>query len=61
KIKITYLPLWLRDFILFILRTFTGVKTYGPYEFLLSVLTMDMVGEKRGEYELERHFFELNV
>ena len=58
-VKITRLPLWLKDVILFLLRKFTRVSTYGPVEFLLAVLTMDMVAPAYGHHTLEEYFKEL--
>ncbi|HEY6976192.1 MAG TPA: SDR family oxidoreductase [Chitinophagaceae bacterium] len=59
-VKIRYIPLWLKDFILFLLRKFTHEYTYGPVEFLMTVLTMDMVAPKYGYHTLEKYFEELS-
>ncbi len=55
-LKITHVPLWVRDIALAGLRKFTSVKTYGPLEFFMNVLTMDMVAPKAGECRLETFF-----
>ncbi|PLX11497.1 MAG: NAD-dependent dehydratase, partial [Marinilabiliales bacterium] len=43
KVKISYMPEWLRKMILWFARTFTSSKTYGPMEFFFTVLSMDML------------------
>ncbi len=57
KVKVSYLPNWLRKIVLFFLRTFTSSKTYGPIEFFMTTLSMDMVAPKYGSKEL-KNFFE---
>lgn len=52
KPKITTIPVWVRNFILWFLRTFASEKTYGPYEFFLTTLTMDMVAPQHGRHHL---------
>lgn len=54
--KITHIPNWLQGTILFLLRSFTSSKTYGPVEFIMTVLTMDMVAPQYGDYTLEKFF-----
>jgi uncharacterized protein YbjT (DUF2867 family) len=54
-----FIPLWLKNFILFVLRKFTPVHTYGPIEFLMSVLTTDMVAPQYGTHSLKSYFEEL--
>lgn len=58
--KITHIPLWVRNVVLLLLRTFTSAKTYGPLEFFLTVMAMDMVGERYGGNHL-KDFFDENV
>lgn len=41
--KITHLPDWIRHCTLFLLRTFTSVKTYGPIEFFLTLMAEDNI------------------
>jgi uncharacterized protein YbjT (DUF2867 family) len=55
-VKISYIPIWLKKLILFLLRIFTPVRVYGPVEFLMTVLTMDMVAPTYGAYKLEDYF-----
>lgn len=56
KIKITHLPNWVSRFILSFLRTFTSSKTYGPIEFLITVLSMDMIAPAYGRQTLRAYF-----
>ena len=59
KAKISTLPIWMIRIILPLIRTFTSSKTYGPLEFMMSVMTMDVVGELYGKERLE-NFFQKN-
>ena len=58
KIKISRIPIWLRNFILATLRFFTSVKAYGPIEFFMTVLTMEMVAPAYGKHHLKDFFLE---
>ena len=58
-VSIRYIPVWAKNVILFLLRTFTSVRMYGPIEFLMTVLTMDMVVLQSGSRKLEKYFTEL--
>lgn len=58
KVKITCIPIWVKNIILFLLRTFTSVKMYGSIEFFMTVLTMDMVAPKYGTHTLKNYFRE---
>ena len=57
-VKISRIPIWLRNVILAMLRLFTSVKTYGPQEFFMTVLAMDMVAPPYGKYHLKKFFLE---
>ena len=57
KIKISRIPIWLKNFILMTLRLLTSVKTYGPIEFFMTVLTIEMVAPTYGKYHLRDFFF----
>ncbi|MGQ1891946.1 SDR family oxidoreductase [Thermophagus sp. OGC60D27] len=57
-IKIIHLPDWLRKFALWSVRTFTGPKTYGPIEFFLTTMAMDMQSPQYGIHKLEDFFNE---
>jgi uncharacterized protein YbjT (DUF2867 family) len=57
-VKISRIPIWLRNVILATLRLFTSVKTYGPQEFFMTVLAMDIVAPAYGKYHLKDFFLE---
>ncbi|MCA9931140.1 MAG: SDR family oxidoreductase [Anaerolineales bacterium] len=54
--KITHIPLWVKDVTVWLAKTFTSVKTYGPMEFFMTVLAMDMVAPMYGQHTLKAHF-----
>lgn len=56
-INIIHLPHWLRKSILWIMRTFTSSKTYGPIEFFLTLLAEDAIAPRYGSHRLS-HFFQ---
>jgi hypothetical protein len=56
--KIMYIPLWVKNVILFLIRNFSSVRFYGPIEFLLTVLTTNMVAPQYGEHTLEDYFLQ---
>jgi uncharacterized protein YbjT (DUF2867 family) len=58
KVKISHTPIPVKNVILFLMRRFTSVKTYGPLEFLMTVLTTDVVGTVYGKEELTSFFME---
>ena len=58
KPKITSIPNWVKNIMLFGLRIFTSAKTYGPYEFFMTALTTDMIGRHYGEERLSEFFRE---
>lgn len=60
-VKISRIPIWLRNAMLATLRVFTSVKTYGPLEFFMTVLAMDMVAPTYGKYHLKDFFLENNA
>lgn len=57
KTKIVHLPDWIRKFTLRVLRTCTSSKFYGPVEFFLTVMAIDMVGPQYGKHSLEDFFY----
>jgi len=59
KTKITCIPDWMRKFALTMIRTFTGSKFYGPIEFFLTVMAMDMIAPEYGKHTLEDFFTHL--
>jgi uncharacterized protein YbjT (DUF2867 family) len=59
KHKISYIPDWARTAILNTMRIFTGSKIYGPIEFFLTVMSMDMLAPEYGIFTLKDHFDKL--
>ena len=57
-IKIIHLPDWIRKFTLWTVRTFTSSKTYGPIEFFMTTMVMDMQAPQCGKLKLEDFFNE---
>lgn len=55
-IKIVHLPDWIRQFSLFLMRRFTSVKTYGPFEFFLSLMAQDNIAPRSGLHRLQQFF-----
>jgi len=58
--KITHIPDWVRITILKTVRLFTGSKVYGPVEFFLTVMAMDMLAPEYGKHTLKEYFTDLN-
>ena len=54
--KITCIPRKLVSMTIAAMRWLTPVKTYGPVQFLATVMTMDVVGERHGEQRLADYF-----
>jgi hypothetical protein len=54
--KITYVPDWMRAATLKLIRILTGSKTYGPIEFFLTAMAMDMLAPEYGQYTLKEYF-----
>ncbi len=52
KVKISHIPQWINKSLLFLVKLFTSSKTYGPVEFFMTVLTMDVTGPKYGKLGL---------
>lgn len=53
--KITYIPDWFRGFILQFVQLFLLQKVYGPIEFFLTVMAMNMIAPEHGKNTL--HYF----
>jgi hypothetical protein len=60
KPKITHIPDWVRVAILKLVRLLAGSKIYGPVEFFMTVMAMDMVAPEYGKHTLKEHFTNLN-
>ena len=57
-INILHLPDFLRKWILWILRTFTSEKTYGPIEFFLTIMAEDNIAPRYGHRQLKDFFLD---
>ena len=55
-IKISHLPDWTRRFTIWLLRTFTSSKKYGPIEFFLTAIADDNIANQFGNKKLEDFF-----
>ena len=60
KPKITHIPDWVRVAILKLIRLLTGSKVYGPVEFFMTVMAMDMLAPEYGKQTLKEYFTNLN-
>ena len=60
KKKVSHISDWIRVFVLKLIRMFTGSKTYGPIEFFLTVMAMDMIAPEYGSHTLKQYFNGLN-
>ena len=54
--NITHIPNWVRLAILKLIRLFSGSKVYGPIEFFMTVMAMDMVAPEYGRHTLKKYF-----
>jgi len=54
--KITCIPKFLVSATVGALRWLAPAKVYGPVQFMANVMTMDVIGQPRGERRLEDHF-----
>ena len=59
KAKIMHIPLWIRDLTLKLIRWFSSEKTYGPIEFFMTVMTLDMIAPQYGHHRLSEYFREI--
>ncbi|WP_420385866.1 SDR family oxidoreductase [Roseivirga sp.] len=57
-VKITHWPDWTRKALIRFLRSFFTVKTYGPYEFFLSMMSQDNIAPRYGVMRLKDFFRE---
>ena len=55
-INIIHVPHWIRKSILWIMRTFTSSKTYGPIEFFLTLMAEDAIAPRYGSHRLSLFF-----
>jgi len=54
--KIIHLPDWIRKITLWSVRTFASSKIYGPIEFFMTTMVMDMTAPQYGNHKLEDFF-----
>ncbi len=59
-VKISHIPDWVRKLLIRSLRVLTSSRTYGPYEFFLTMMAQDNVAPRYGVHRLES-FFEREV
>jgi uncharacterized protein YbjT (DUF2867 family) len=56
--KTMNIPNWIKDMVLLIMRLFTSSRVYGPLEFFMAVMSMDMIGKQIGKRHLKDFFIE---
>ena len=61
KPKITHIPDWVRVTILKLVRLFTGSRVYGPVEFFMTVMSMNMLAPEYGKHTLKEYFTNSNI
>ena len=59
--KVTYIPDWLRRLVLKTITAFTSSKVYGPIEFFMTVMAIEMVAPEYGKHTLKEYFESLNI
>ena len=57
-VKVVHLPDFLRKLVLWVLRTFTSEKTYGPAEFFLTLMAEDNIAPTYGHHHLKDYFLD---
>lgn len=57
-VKIVHLPDWIRKIALSIFRIFTTSKFYGPFEFFMTTMVIDMQAPQYGKHKLEDYFID---
>jgi uncharacterized protein YbjT (DUF2867 family) len=60
KPKVTRIPVWINNLVIKSARFFTPVKTYGPIEFFMTVLAMDMIAPTYGQQTIKNYFKEIS-
>ena len=60
KTEITYIPLWISNLIVKLARIFTPVNIYGPIEFFMTVLSVNMVAPTYGQHTIKECFKEIS-
>jgi len=60
KVRIKHIPVWIESVLIRIIRLLTNQRVYGPIEFFLTVMTMDMVAPKYGRHKLADYYKEIS-
>lgn len=60
-VRITYLPDWIRLATIRLLRLFTPLRIYGPFEFFLSAMGQDNIANRYGELTLEDFYKSIDI
>lgn len=60
KSKITYIPDWIRKLSLKVGKVILPQYSYGPFDFFMNVMAMDMVGKRYGNKNLYNYFKSLS-
>ncbi|MDX1351463.1 MAG: SDR family oxidoreductase [Thiomicrorhabdus sp.] len=60
KPQITHIPDWIRVITLKLIKLFTTSKFYGPIEFFMTVMAMDMIAPEYGKRTLKEYFKKLH-
>ena len=56
ELKVIHIPNWVRTALIRMVRIFSGSRVYGPIEFLLTVMAIDMVAPEYGKLRLKEYF-----
>lgn len=60
-VRLHHIPLWIKPLTITFGKFFLGAKAFGPVEFFLTVMTMDMVAPTVGRHTLKAFFESLNT
>lgn len=55
-VRVVHLPDWTRKLLIAAMRFFTSPKTYGPYEFFLTMMAQDNIAPRYGVHRLSSYF-----
>ncbi|MCR9253718.1 MAG: SDR family oxidoreductase [bacterium] len=55
-VKIIHLPDWLKSLLISTMRLFTSPKTYGPFEFFLTMMSQDNIAPRHGVHRIQSFF-----
>ena len=61
KAKITHIPDWIRKLVLKIGKVFMSKYNYGPFEFFMNAMAIEMVAPEYGKHTLKEYFKKLNT